>query len=155
MELGIGLGVGFSILVFLYKFVWAKLIPEFRTDEEDPLLEYVILRSPFGLHFPDVDTLRKYVNYYTVKYSMTHPVIVLDCLKWQTFDFTGVAAICSLVRATKRNGTFMILLHCSQQLQTALEQIGVPRDELLRITCEYESTLTSLVKKLRNEINSS
>lgn len=148
MEFGIGIGVGFSILLFLYKFISTKLRTDVETDEEDPLLAYVIIRSPNGLHFPDVDALRKHVNQCSNAYQSTNLVIVLDCINWLTVDFTGATAIFSLIRAAERNRKFIVLLCPSDVVVNALKRIGLTDEEMLRICCKEESDLKNVIRKL-------
>ena len=145
MEYGIGIGVGISLCKILYEFLSATLASEFKTDEETQL-NYIVLKPMEGLRFPSVDSIRKCVNKFAVEHTLTHRIIVLDCLKWPSLDYTVAAALVSLIKSFKKNSKILVLLNVNPLWNAALMKAGLSSDDLAISVCEDDLGLRNLLK---------
>jgi anti-anti-sigma regulatory factor len=150
MEYGIGLGVAVSLGKILFEFLSARLTSELKTDEETGL-KYVVLIPLEGLRFPTVDTLRKSVNYHALEFAQSHPVIVLDCLKWPSLDYTIAAGLVSLYKSLKKNDVHLVLQNVDPKWNRALVNAGLSPGELITAICEDESGLPNLLRKIMSD----
>jgi sodium-independent sulfate anion transporter 11 len=127
MEYGIGVGTACSIAILLYKSLSSQLISELKVDPHTKL-NYILLKPTSGpLQFPMIDVLRSHINSHILEFRTTHHVIVLDCLHWTYFDYSGISAVGSIIKSLQKHNKYLVLLNCSntQEWAVGLRSVGV------------------------------
>ncbi|XP_021952022.1 sodium-independent sulfate anion transporter isoform X2 [Folsomia candida] len=129
MEYGIMLGVALSLGVLLLKSLKPGLDPELRHDPVSDIHFLYAKPDRSGLNFPSVDYIRSSVAKLATQFPSV-PIIVLSFQKWDTFDYTVVLALTSLVTLLKSEyGKELVYVDCSPGWIHAFAAASTPKSE--------------------------